>query len=65
MPTDFLFICLGGLEDLPKDQKLPVMFFVYGGGYHGGTMLKMDQARLGEVADFVLVTVNYRVGPLG
>ena len=28
-------------------------------------MLKMDQARLGEVADIVLVTVNYRVGPLG
>ena len=41
------------------------MFFVYGGGYHSGTMLKMDQARLGEVADVVLVTVNYRVGPLG
>ena len=55
----------GGLEDLPAEEKLPVMFFVYGGGYTGGTMLKMDQARLGDVADFILVTVNYRLGPLG
>ena len=52
----------GGLED---KELLPVMFFVYGGGYEYGTQLKMDQARLGEVADIVLVAVNYRVGPLG
>lgn len=51
--------------DLSELPQLPVMFFVYGGGYHGGTMLKMDQARLGDAADVVLVTVNYRVGPLG
>lgn len=55
----------GGLEDLLAEERLPVMFFVYGGGYTGGTMLKMDQARLGDVADFILVTVNYRLGPLG
>ena len=36
------------------------MFFVYGGGYEYGTQLKMDQARLGDVADIVLVAVNYR-----
>ena len=55
----------GGFEDLAPEDRLPVMFFVYGGGYTGGSMIKMDQARLGDVADFVLVTVNYRLGPLG
>ena len=45
--------------------KLPVMFFVYGGGFSAGTQLQMDAARLGEVADVIVVSISYRLGPLG
>ena len=47
------------------DKPLPVMVFVYGGGYKAGTQLKMGYERLGDVNDVVLVAINYRVGPLG
>ena len=30
-----------------------------------GTQIKMGPERLGDVADIVLVAINYRVGPLG
>ncbi|XP_054273063.1 esterase FE4-like isoform X1 [Macrosteles quadrilineatus] len=47
-------------------EKLPVMFYIHGGGYAGGSgdpseygpELLLDQ-------DVVLVTINYRLGPLG
>lgn len=51
------------LESSP--EKLPVMFFVHGGAFYMGTQMKMDASRLGDVADVVVVAINYRVGPLG
>ena len=46
-------------------QKLPTMFFVHGGGFSAGTQIQMDAARLGEVADIIVVSISYRLGPLG
>ena len=34
---------------LPKEELLPIMFFVHGGGYTNGIQLLKDAARLGEV----------------
>lgn len=51
--------------NLKPDKLLPVMFFIYGGGYKAGTQLKMGYERFGDVNDVVLVAINYRVGPLG
>ena len=51
---------------LAKDvSKLPVMFFVHGGAFQQGTNLIYDASRLGEVADVIVVSINYRLGPLG
>jgi hypothetical protein len=44
-----------------QDDLLPVMVFVYGGGYKAGTQMKMGYERLGDVNDVVLVAVNYRL----
>lgn len=44
---------------------LPVLFFIYGGGFTAGTQMMMGYERMGEVNDFVLVAINYRLGPLG
>ena len=41
------------------------MFFIHGGAFYAGTQIKMGPERLGDVADIVLVAINYRVGPLG
>ena len=35
---------------LPKEELLPIMFFVHGGGFTSGFQLQMDAARLGEVS---------------
>ena len=51
--------------DLKPAEPLPVMVFVYGGGFKAGTQLKMGYERFGDVNDVVLVALNYRVGPLG
>ena len=45
--------------------QLPIMFFVHGGAFQQGTQLVFDAARLGEVADVIVVSINYRLGPLG
>ena len=36
---------------LPEEERLPIMFFVHGGGFTGGFQLQMDAARLGEVCN--------------
>ena len=41
------------------------MFFIHGGAFMAGTQLLMGPERLGDVADVILVAINYRVGPLG
>ena len=46
-------------------SALPVMFFVHGGAFQQGTNLLFDATRLAEVADVIVVSINYRLGPLG
>jgi predicted esterase len=48
-----------------QKSELPVMFFIHGGGFEGGTQIQMDAARLGDVANVIVVSINYRVGPIG
>lgn len=52
-------------RDAERAELLPVMFFIYGGGFRAGTQMKMGYERLGDVNDVVLVAINYRLGPLG
>jgi carboxylesterase type B len=44
---------------------LPVMVFIHGGAFMSGSQYMYDHARLGDAADVIVVSVNYRVGPLG
>jgi para-nitrobenzyl esterase len=48
------------------DARLPVMFWIYGGGFNEGSsaVAVYDGTELAR-KDVVLVSVNYRVGPLG
>ena len=47
--------------------RRPVLVFIHGGGYYGGGAhdATYDGARFVERGDVVLVTLQYRLGPLG
>jgi para-nitrobenzyl esterase len=47
------------------DALLPVMVFLHGGGFLFGASRDYDARRLSEAGPVVVVTLNYRLGPLG
>jgi para-nitrobenzyl esterase len=56
--------------DAPKDgiqKKRPVMFWLHGGGFAigAGSSPLYDGAQMAKTGDVVVVTINYRLGPLG
>ncbi len=50
-----------------KSGVFPVMFWIHGGGFisGSGSFVFYDGARLASRDDVVVVTINYRLGPLG
>ncbi|XP_076813222.1 crystal protein-like [Clavelina lepadiformis] len=52
---------------LPSNEKLPVMVWLHGGAFFAGsgTSNVYDATRLSNQTNTVIVTVNYRLGPLG
>jgi para-nitrobenzyl esterase len=62
---DCLFLNVWTPARTPND-RLPVMFWIYGGGFNEGSssVAVYDGAALARKG-VVVVTVNYRVGPLG
>lgn len=49
----------------PADAPLPVMVFIHGGGYTAGAARTFSGRGLVERGPAVVVTVQYRLGPLG
>ena len=47
------------------DNKRPVMFWIHGGGFTIGSGSGSDGSRLVLRGDIVVVSINYRLGPLG
>ena len=47
------------------DGSLPVMFWIHGGGNTAGHKNDYDFSRLAANQNVVVVTINYRLGPLG
>jgi len=48
-----------------SDANLPVMFWIHGGGNSVGHASFYDGGRLAQTENVVVVTINYRLGPLG
>jgi para-nitrobenzyl esterase len=46
-------------------QKRPVLFWIHGGAFFGGFGGQYDGSRLAREGDVVVVTCNYRMGPIG
>nr|XP_039252462.1 crystal protein-like isoform X1 [Styela clava] len=51
----------------PPTERLPVMFYIHGGFFYAGagTRTSLDGQELANVTNTVVVTINYRLGPLG
>ncbi|MBP6729758.1 MAG: carboxylesterase family protein, partial [Microthrixaceae bacterium] len=51
----------------PSSAALPVMVFLHGGAFVGGSggQINYDGQRLSESGRVIVVTINYRLGPLG
>lgn len=52
---------------LSDGNPRPVLFWIHGGGFTSGSggWSCYDGARLADLGDLVVVTINYRLGPLG
>lgn len=49
----------------PDGERRPVMFWIHGGGFTGGSANEYDGRVLACQGDVVVVTINYRLGPFG
>lgn len=63
MSEDCLYLNVWTPAKSPK-EKLPVLVWIYGGGFAGGSTSYYDGTPLAEQG-VVLVSINYRVGKLG
>lgn len=63
---DCLYLDIWAPAGATADSKLPVKVWIYGGGNEGGGISKplYDGCKL-AMAHTVVVSVNYRLGPLG
>ena len=64
---DCLYLNVFAPRDAPAVAKLPVMYFIYGGGNVGGhnAAPTYDGSRLAQRHNVVVVCINYRLGLLG
>lgn len=61
----FLNVYAPRMESADAARKRPVMVWIHGGGNVVGLADNYDGGRLAQTQDVVVVTVNYRLGPLG
>ena len=63
---DCLFLNVWTPADATPDSKLPVVFYIHGGGYTGGCgHEKHFDDPVWPTKGVVAVTINYRLGPMG
>ena len=63
---DCLFLNIWVPEYATADSKLPVIFYIHGGGYTGGCgHEKHFDGPVWPTKDVIAVTCNYRLGPMG
>ncbi|KAF4746945.1 hypothetical protein FOZ62_030465 [Perkinsus olseni] len=62
---DCLYLNVYRPANATESSKLPVMAWIYGGGYVAGNALGYDGTALAAEHNSIVVTMNYRLGPLG
>lgn len=62
---DCLFLNVTTPTFVDRDDALPVLIWIYGGGLNQGSGAVYDPTVMVERGDIIVVTINYRVGALG
>ena len=63
---DCLFLNIWTPEDAAEEDKLPVLFYIHGGGFTGGCgHEKHFDGPVWPTKGVIGVTINYRLGPMG
>lgn len=65
MDEDCLFLGIYAPKNATATSKLPVMFYIQGGGFSADSNGNFNGTSLVEKGDIVVVRTNYRVGILG
>ena len=64
-PTDEDCLFLNVFTPAPDGGKRPVLFWIHGGGYVSGSGRSYNGSLFTREHDMVVVSINYRMGPLG
>ena len=62
---DCLYLNIFAPKKISSDKKLPVMFWIHGGGNTSGEAASYDFNKLASAHELVIVSINYRLGFLG
>ncbi len=62
---DCLYLNIWAPKNAQPDSRLPVMLWIHGGGNTIGEGGFYNGGRLAEAQDVIVLTFNYRLGPLG
>ena len=62
---DCLYLNVYAPSVIPAGKKLPVMFMIHGGGLTTGAGDQQDGSLLAQSDNIIVVSMNYRLGPLG
>jgi para-nitrobenzyl esterase len=62
---DCLYLNLYRPAGSKEGKKMPVLMYIHGGGFGGGTASLRDGMELVSGNDMIVITINYRLGALG
>lgn len=62
---DCLYLSVYAPDDIAEGERLPVMYWIFGGGNNSGYAGDYNGGVLAQTQDVIVVTVNYRLGSLG
>jgi carboxylesterase type B len=62
---DCLYLNVYAPAVIPAGAKLPVLFWIHGGGNVSGSGDEYDGSQLAQSDGIIVVTINYRLGPFG
>ena len=62
---DCLFLNIFAPSNATALSKLPVMYFIQGGGFGSNSNANFNGGELANFGNIVVVQINYRVGPFG
>ena len=65
MAEDCLFLNIFAPTNATSQSKLPVLYFIQGGGFQSNSNANFNASDLAKFGNIVVVQINYRVGPFG